>query len=172
MLETRVLAGVDINVNDHVILNPFVGGGYRYLNDDSSKMVTDTGALGYEREANYLYSPVGVQAIFAAGSPWTARVSAEYDFFWDGTQKSHLSDAHPSLSDVDNDQDDGHGMRVSAGLQYKGESHIWWAEGFFRFWDIEDSDLQPVTFSGTLIGEGFEPANETYEFGAAIGIRF
>jgi len=43
--------------------SPVFGLGYRALRDDSSGMITTTGARGYNRESNYWYSPVGVSII-------------------------------------------------------------------------------------------------------------
>jgi hypothetical protein len=57
MLEFRFLAGYDFPVSDTFILTPFVGLGFRYLNDDSSGKVATLGGSGYDRESNYVYSP-------------------------------------------------------------------------------------------------------------------
>ena len=41
-----------------------------------------------------------------------------------------------------------------------------------RYWNIDDSDVQPVNFQGVTVGGGFEPANETIEVGLALKVRF
>jgi hypothetical protein len=63
ILEFRGLGGYDFSILKASTLTPYVGIGYRYLNDDMSGMTTSTGARGYERESNYLYSPIGVEII-------------------------------------------------------------------------------------------------------------
>jgi Outer membrane protein beta-barrel domain len=172
LFETRGLAGYDFNAASGVLVTPFAGFGYRYLNDDSAGRSTTTGARGYERESNYLYSPLGVTALISNDTDMKLRVSGEYDLFWTGTQKSYLSDASAGFNDLENDQSDGFGLRGSIGLQKTGKTIDWYADTFVRYWNIEDSDLQTVTFGGAAIGQGYEPANETVEVGAVVGVRF
>ena len=172
LFEPRVLAGYDLNLAQHLLVTPFFGFSYRYLNDDSSDRSTDTGALGYERASNYFYSPIGLTAVVEPATGLKVRASGEYDLFWKGKQKSYLSDVVYDYGDLENDQDSGYGLRGALALEKTGKSTDWWIEGFFRYWNIDDSDVQPVTFQGTIIGLGYEPANETVEVGAMIGIRF
>ena len=60
--EMRFLLGYDIHREDGIIYTLYAGVGYRYLNDDTSNMVTTENARGYERESNYFYSPLGIEA--------------------------------------------------------------------------------------------------------------
>ena len=172
LFEPRAVGGYDFAIENGVLLTPFFGFGYRYLNDDSAGRSTTTGARGYERESNYFYSPIGLSALVSNESDMKLRVSAEYDLFWTGRQKSHLSDAIAGFNDITNDQSDGFGLRGSVGIEKTGKTADWYVDSFVRYWNIEDSDLQTVTFNGAAIGQGFEPANETYEVGAVIGVRF
>lgn len=119
-----------------------------------------------------MYSPLGLGMRWTGQQGWSVHVSGEYDLFWFGVQKSHLSDASAGFNDIENDQDDGYGLRGSIGVEKKGQDFDWLFETFVRYWDIDQSDSAPVTFGGTLIGSGFEPANETIEVGGAITIRF
>ena len=154
-LETRAILGAD-QLSSAAMHTIYTGLGYRYLNDDLS-----SDPAGYERESNYLYLPLGYQ--FGAGldSDWSWAARFEYDIFLWGEQRSHLSDlsADPPEPDVENEQDEGFGYRVSVRLQREYSSGVLIIEPFFRFWDIEDSDIS--------LG-WFEPANETTEY----GIRF
>jgi hypothetical protein len=172
LFESRATGGLDWNLSDQVLLTPFFGVGYRYLNDDSAGKLTSTGAAGYERHSNYFYSPAGLAVIYQPAPDWRLRASAEYDFFWFGQQRSNLSDAVAGLSDLENDQEDGYGLRGNLGLEKTGKKTDWWVEGFVRYWDIQDSETRPVTYLGQTIGLGYEPANETVEAGAVIGVRF
>lgn len=172
VFEGRIAAGYDVAVSRSQRLTPFFGLGYRYLNDDSSGRTSSTGARGYERESNYFYSPVGVEFSAPLNDRWRIGVSAEYDLFWKGQQKSHLNDADPSFNALSNDQTSGYGARGSLKLQRIGERIDWVIEPYVRWWSIKDSKSANVTFSGVIVGTGYEPKNETLEVGGGISMRF
>ncbi|MBI4597114.1 MAG: porin family protein [Candidatus Omnitrophica bacterium] len=172
VIETRGTAGWDWTLNDRVLLTPFGGFGYRYLNDDTSGRTSTTGAAGYERESNYYYSPFGLAMRWTGQRGWSVSVSGEYDLFWSGKQISHLSDAVSTLNDLENTQEGGYGTRTSLAVEKTGQRIDWVFEAFWRYWDIEESNAAPLTLSGTVIGVGFEPANDTYELGGRITARF
>ena len=172
LFESRLLGGYDFKAGEPLFVTPFFGLGWRYLNDDSAGKVTTTGALGYERESNYVYSPLGLAVVHVPKPGWRLRASSEFDLFWFGKQTSHLSQAVSGVGDLKNDQDSGYGVRGNIGVEKKGKTIDWWLDGFLRYWDIDDSDLQPVTYLGTTIGLGYEPKNDTVEVGGAIGLRF
>src|SRR3989338_11513413 len=164
-LEFRGLGGYDFSVFTASTLTPYIGIGYRYLNDDMTGTAS-TGARGYERESNYLYSPIGVEIITPHGSillknDWSIGATAEYDIFWWGLQKSHLSDTGLALNDIENDQDKGYGIRGSIKFQKKGEKLAFVIEPFIRYWNIKKSKETAVTYSGTIIGYGYEPKNNS-----------
>jgi hypothetical protein len=66
MLEFRGLIGTDFPVKASYITF-YTGIGYRYLNDDMHEKSTG----GYERESNYLYSPIGLKIIAPLGNDWS-----------------------------------------------------------------------------------------------------
>ena len=169
--EFRALGGIGYSVNDFTI-TPYVGFGSRYLNDDSTGMVTTTGALGYERESNYYYSPIGIEAVHDFKNAWKFGGALEYDLFWSGEQESHLADAIPGLGTLSNDQDDGWGMRFSLFLKRKLEIFQFKVEGFFRYWEIDDSEISPIRYNNIQVGYGWEPENETREIGLKLSILF
>ena len=152
-LETRAIFGTDWLRTDtmHTV---YTGLGYRYLNDDLS-----VHPAGYERESNYVYLPLGYRfdASLDEGWSWAARL--EYDLFLWGNQKSHLGDVDPTMPNVDTKQDSGFGYRASVRIQHKYSDAVFIIEPFFRFWDIDDSDIR--------LGY-FEPANETTEYGVQL----
>ena len=134
---------------------PFIGIGYRYLNDDSSDMITSTGAAGYERESNYIYSPVGIEVTRYLGSDtnsWSIGATAEFDIFWWGRQISHLSDAGLGYADLRNKQDSGYGLRGSLELTKKSEGFDFVLEPFIRYWHIDRSNVNEVFKVGTIWG--------------------
>jgi len=172
MLEFRGLAGYDFPVLKATILTPYIGVGYRYLNDDMFGMVTSTGALGYERESNYFYSPIGIETITELENGWSIGGTLEYDIFWKGIQKSHLSDAIAGVSDLENDQNDGYGLRGSVKFQKKGEGIDFVIEPFIRYWNIEKSEEQAITYAGVIFAYGYEPKNTSTEFGIKFIAKF
>ena len=167
ILEFRGLGGYDFPILTTTILMPYIGFGYRYLNDDSS-----FDPAGYERESNYLYSPIGIEIITPFKNGWSIGFTFEYDYFWKGVQKSHLSDVNPSFNDVENDQNDGYGLRGSVEFQKKGDKVDYLIEPFIRYWNIDRSENANITYAGTLWGYGWEPENDSTEIGVKLGVGF
>jgi len=151
--EGRLLLGADMLHGD-TLNTLYAGIGYRYLNDDPS-----FDPYGYERESNYLYVPLGYQFDSSHKVGWSFGFGAEYDIFIVGEQRSHLSDLDPSYPDVDNRQNSGYGYRASLRLQHKSKDAVFTIEPFFRYWDINKSEVEPA---------GYEPANETKEIGVQL----
>lgn len=171
ILEFRGLGGYDFPVFTTSTLTPYMGIGYRYLNDDMTG-TTSTGALGYERESNYLYSPIGVEIITPLKNDWSIGATAEYDIFWRGLQKSHLSDTGLALNDIENDQDKGYGIRGSIKLLKKVKNLDFVIEPFIKYWNIKKSKEAVITYSGTIIGYGYEPKNNSTEIGCKLAVKF
>ena len=170
--EGRIAAGYEISFNESQLLTPFLGVGYRYLNDDSSGKISSTGAVGYDRESNYFYSPIGLEFDTKLNEGWKLGVSAEYDVFWKGEQKSHFEDASPSFNTLSNDQSNGYGIRGGLKLEKKGERLDLLFGPYVRWWSVGNSKSANVTFSGVIVGTGYEPKNETLEVGGTIALRF
>ena len=154
--EGRLLLGADMLLGDS--LNTLYAGiGYRYLNDDSS-----FDPAGYERESNYLYVPLGYQFDSSHKAGWSLGFGAEFDFFLIGEQKSYFSKF--GFNDVYNRQSSGYGYRASVRLQQKSKYTIFAIEPFYRYWDIDDSEVE---YDPWGIG-WIEPANETSEIGIQL----
>jgi hypothetical protein len=113
---------------------------------------------GYDRESNYLYVPVGFKWDRSCENGWSLGFNAEFDLLVVGAQTSYLSDI--GLTDVVNTQESGYGYRASVRLQHKSKNWILIVEPFFRYWDIDRSEIEYEFF-----GAVFEPANETTEIG-------
>lgn len=171
MLEFRGLGGYGFSVSESTIITPYIGFGYRYLYNDL-RGTTSTGARGYERESHYFYSPIGAEAIMSLKNGWSVGATAEFDIFWAGIQKSYLSQAIAGLNDIENDQKEGFGIRGSIKFQKEGDKVDFLVEPFVRYWDIEDSEETAITYSGTLIGYGYEPENNTIEYGVKFAAKF
>ena len=168
IFESRFLAGYDCAISKATVITPYIGLGYRYLNDDASKDLR-----GYERESNYFYSPIGIDAIANLKNGWSIGIIAEYDIFWYGLQKSHFGDFAPGYDIVENNQDKGYGARGSIKIQKKGAKMDFVIEPFIRYWDIEQSDISAVIFSGTyIVGYAYEPENNSTEYGIKLAVQF
>jgi len=172
MLEFRGTGGYDFPISEVSFLTPYAGIGYRYLNDDGSGKTSSTGARGYERESNYLYSPIGVALTAPLKNGWSFGATAEYDIFWWGKQISHLSDGDPGFNDPENRQKKGYGARGSVKLEKKGKKLNFVIEPFVRYWNIKKSKDADLTYYGTYVGYGYEPKNHSTEFGIKLAVMF
>lgn len=190
MIETRGMAGYDLPVMKDLIFTPYVGIGYRYLNDDSSGKDSSTGDHGYDRESRYYYLPMGLEFSAPLPQKWSIASSLEYDWFLSGRQTSHLEDAGPAieseshewfiLDNVDNRQDKGFGVRGSCKIMRKTKAIDFILETYLRYWHIQDSDLVQLTseqgaISWYIGGQplcGLEPENKTVEYGLKLGLLY
>jgi hypothetical protein len=173
--ETRFTVGYGLKAPKNTFITPFGGIGYRYLADLSGGMTTTSGASGYNRKSNYLYSPMGLEAVFSIKSRWTLGFTAEYDLFWHGWQFSELGSAFAPYTSSDweaeNNQRSGYGTRYSIKLNRKIGRYSYALEPYFRYWSIDDSDILRVTTWEGVYGLQ-EPANTTKEWGMKFGIKF
>lgn len=167
IFECRGLMGYDFSIAYIIIITPYAGLGYRYLNDDASGMISSTGAYGYERESNYFYSPIGVETNFLLINNWTFGINLEFDIFWQGKQKSHLGEV-AGYDDIENDQDDGYGVRGSIKLQKSSGKVDYIIEPFFRYWNIEESEATRDSAGRWWV----EPKNNSTEVGIIFTVRF
>ena len=170
IMEIRGLIGWDYPILEATILTPYIGFGYRYLNDDFAG-TTSTGAQGYEREANYYYSPIGIETITALENGWSLGLNLEYDLFCKGLQKSHLEDLTSDLGTAENKQEKGYGIRGSVKLQKETEGVDLIIEPYIKYWNIKKSNETPLTY----LGEPYvlyEPKNNSTEIGCKLAIRF
>ncbi|UCC94648.1 MAG: autotransporter domain-containing protein [Candidatus Omnitrophota bacterium] len=172
MIELRGVGGYDFYLSEAAILTPFIGVGCRYLNDDMSGRTTSTGASGYERSSRYIYSPIGVELSAALDQGWSIRAQVEYDYFWEGKQKSFLSDADPGYNDITNDQDEGYGARAYIEFQKKSEKIDFSIGPFIKYWNIKRSDGEIIYYYGVPYRIGYEPKNNSTEIGLKCSILF
>ncbi|MBU2062832.1 MAG: hypothetical protein KKF93_00370 [Candidatus Omnitrophica bacterium] len=167
MWELRILGGGDFYLSEASTLTAYTGFGLRYLNDDMSGRVTSTGAQGYKRESNYIYSPVGATISTILENGWAIGATLEYDLFWAGKQKSYLGSI-PGYYDIENDQESGYGLRASIDFIHNGSDMDFIISPFVRYWDIKDSKI-----TVDPIGRGWiEPKNNSTEVGLKVGLKF
>lgn len=161
--ELRGLLGYDFPIDPTFFITPYFGLGYRYLGDDSSGKISTTGAHGYKRESNYVYSPLGISLIKGLPEGWMLSAEAEFDFLWYGKQKSY-----PAGVEIDNTQNQGYGLRASIRMEKKFTYTSFFFEPFIRYWDIGQSDDYNIAPGRSA----FEPKNNTTEYGLCIGLKF
>jgi hypothetical protein len=171
MLEARVLVG-PVFYNKKIATIPYLGWGYRYLNDDSGGKISSTGAYGYERESNYYYMPIGVNLITDFNHGWFIETNTEFDIFLGGRQISHLSDVVPELNDLTNNQENGYGLRGSLKIRKGFETVDFIIEPFIKYWNIKESEKSNIAYNNVVIGYGYEPRNDSTEYGIKLAMQF
>ena len=105
---------------------------------------------------------------------WSLDGSVEYDLFWYGTQ---VNAHYTPLPTFTNHQSGGYGLRASVKVTKKiGSSSLLSFEPFFRYWNINNSELARDKETSALIVNGssgiIEPANNSKEYGLKIGLEF
>lgn len=154
IFENLSLAGRSFDLS----VSPYTGFGYRnLLNDARGNYGNNT--WGYFRDSEYFYVPVGVTS--RLGLSQESRISAtfEYDHLAFGRQTSYLGNVSERYPDLANDQNGGYGLRGSVFY----ERPNWSVGPYFIYWDVDRSD--------TSFG-GYEPHNQTVEYGAQTRYRF
>ena len=89
-----------------------------------------------------------------------------------GTQKSYLSDVDPGFNDVENKQTSGYGFRGSISITKKYKKAGFVIEPYIRYWNIEDSGIELLTYYGTPVLYGIEPSNNSTEIGCKLAVTF
>lgn len=165
--DIRFLVGYTTYKSGKVKMTPYAGIAYRYLFDEGQNRYTTTGHFAYDRESNYIYSPLGFKFDIAMGNGWSFLPLAEFDIFWAGTQKSDLG-YQAGYEDFETDQDSGHGFRASLGFIKQIKRFAFGFELFYRYWDIDRSDVYRDSWGRNWV----EPANDTTEIGVGATFRF
>lgn len=162
LFELRVVIGRDYRAG-RLVWEPYMGVAYRSLFNDL-RGTSSTGAIGYRRWSEYWYLPAGVTLRIPLGGAWVLAPQIEYDAFANGRQRSYLGDAGLGFSDVVNRQERGYGARAQLGFESLRWSFVFWT----HYWNIKESDVQPVGLGFV----GLEPANTTRESGVELRYRF
>ena len=144
-------------------LKPYIGLGYRSLLDDSGFKRSSTNHLGYDRVSQYFYIPIG--AIWYISE--NISLKSQYNYFIEGKQTSYLNEILPNVYTVNPENIQRIGYGIDLTLRSKLNSK-WSTYGFFRSWNIEDSDA--VSCSALIYC--MEPKNQTHEIGAGISYHF
>jgi hypothetical protein len=163
------------NISDYV-LAPYIGIGYRFLDQNGAGVTSSTGAYAYDRQSTYIYLPVGVKRRDKLQNNAILETTAEFDYLLYGNQFSGLSimnnHGYSNYPDINNSQKSGYGFYLSA--MYKGNDG--WSFGpYYKYWNIAQSDTvyATVTYGGSsYYGYAYEPANTTNEYGFKVMYKF
>ncbi len=159
-LEYYLSTSSKVGAND---LLPYIGLGYRDLLDDSGYKTSSTNHLGYDRLSKYYYVPIG--AIWYISD--SLSLKSQYNYFLEGNQISFLNEILPNTYPVNPENTQRIGWGIDLTLRSK-LNNKWSTYGFFRSWNIEDSDV--VSCSALIYC--YEPKNQTHEIGAGISYHF
>ena len=77
-------------------------------------------------------------------------------------QNSYLSSASSAYSDISNAQNSGWGLDSNINIETKKNNAIFF---FYRFWNIQDSEISTGNYANILVFEAYEPKNQTIEYG-------
>ncbi len=167
----RGMFGYNFNLGrNQGYLAPYFGIGFRVLFDAGGGAITSTGASAYDRRSEYLYIPLGASYSFKAGD-WRLKPMAEYDLFLAGWQTTYLSDLGAD-NNLLNHQAGGFGARAEFTIAPPVDFENFQFGPYFRYWNIHESDVQPIYFGGVLGGYGLEPKNNTTEVGIRTSLKF
>ncbi len=190
--ELRGLLAYEMPMIPSGCITPYFGVGFRYLKDDSGGKTTTTGHWSYDRESRYIYIPIGLEITKQLKNKWSVGLTCEYDIFLFGKQKSHLEDGgawilddgqYYALDTLENDQEEGFGLRGSLKIMRQHEKWDFVFEPFVRYWSLKDSLLaQWTSLSGSVLWYsdpayrypiyGYEPENHTTEYGFRLGVNY
>lgn len=164
--EARVELGRDMALEGTLSIAPYFGLRYRHWEDDSTGVITSGGAFGFDRRVDHLILPLGVTAFWALGDAWTVSARGEVSVLLYGHEKGKLSSLPGISFDLSNEFVSGRGLAGELLLRKRLTGWLSLALGpYVRYWDIDDSDPDPVV---PLI----VPANETVEAGVVFKIIF
>lgn len=169
VFETRIILGYEWKSSQSLSVSPYLGFGYRYLNNGFGGRLTTTGHWGYDRESNYFYLPIGARMAWPITGHTLLGGAIEFDLFFNGKQISHLEDGGVGAGTLENKQESGYGIRGSVFIEQEFKAVAVFIEPYIRYWDIDDSE---VSIDSNFVFVGIEPANRTLETGLKLGIRF
>jgi hypothetical protein len=166
----KAALGHDFAFNGFV-LSPYIGFGYRYLDQAFGGTTTSTGAPGYDRQSTYNYIPIGViHRTSVNDNKAKLETTLEYNYLISGNQFSGFASANPALSNQNNAQNSGYGINLT--ILYKQDQ--WGFGPYYKYWNIADSQTNSTNFvaSGIRYSGIYEPANTTNEFGLKLTYSF
>jgi len=165
--EARLLGGVRVPMSTGDVFIPYFGLGSRFYYDNSKNVVTNTGFFGYDRRILQMYLPIGVRMEYTSEAGWTYAPTLEFDPLLWGNVNTRLQNI-PGFFNIDNTQHHGYGWRGEFMVGQKSPSYSWEAGPYFRYWNMQDSDITTDPLGNSFI----EPKNTRLQAGAALRLSF
>jgi hypothetical protein len=151
---------------DSFVVSPYIGIGYRFLDQSLGGTTTSTGAIGYDRKSTYNYIPIGATHRFAVNdNKAKIETTLEYDYLISGNQYSGLSTV--GAPNQNNTQNSGYGLNLT--ILYKQDN--WGFGPYYKYWNIEKSQTNTFAVGGTTYTV-YEPQNTTNEYGLKLTYSF
>jgi|GEM_PF-3558395 len=134
---------------------------FQFITGYSQRFWSNDLVISYLRETTYHYIPFVFQY---RTNKW--KMSAGYNYFLKGLNKSYLSEVDPNRSDVQLKQNDGVGYELHASTKINSAANTdIWLHLSYEYWNIKDSE---VVSDG--VDDLVEPANNTHVY--ALGLSF
>jgi hypothetical protein len=169
LFEGRGLFGKDF-IFSYFSFSPYVGVGYRYVDNDLSGNASNGTPL-YERENGNWYIPIGFMPRMYIDESSRLAALFEYDVVVQGRETSHLGDAHAGDPEVHDEQDNGFGFRSE--LMY--ETKYWSFGPFASYWAMNTSRFSiyhsPSSSCGSTTCSLTVPYNHTIEAGLQFKVH-
>jgi hypothetical protein len=164
----RGVVGKDFYPTSSVRATGYLGYGYRYLKDNSQGLdavVDGFTLLGYKRYSHYNYLPLGMDMVYQPDPNYSWESNLEYDYMFSGSEVDKIG-VVPGFSTLVVDQGSGYGLRASLRLNLYLKYCTAFAEGFYRYWKIAQSNSKTID---TISLD--EPRNNTQEVGFRLGLQ-
>ena len=172
--ELALKMGLKYAWTERVSFAPFIGLGYRGLRNGEDKYIDIGGGnlgFSYQRTSTYIYAPMGLSLAWEPSDSTRLTLNGEFDWLIVGNQNSHVDGAN--VSAASNEQDKGYGVRASVKFEVNLGAVSVFAEPFWRYWKIQNSDVVSIYDIGTSTWYGLlEPFNIMREYGIRAGIAF
>jgi len=145
--------GLGFKLSEKFSISPYIGLGHRYLVDEENS----NDPYDYKREQTYYYMPIGADWKILPTPAWKLTLNTEADILLRGENYTHL------YGGMKFRQKSGYGFRTAFKIERNLKSMGIFAEPFYRYWEIKESDV---------VDGWIEPKNKTQEFGLRIGVSF
>ena len=170
--EVRGLLGHEFYPLSSIRATGYSGFGYRFFEDNPDGLSGSDGeftVLGYKTYAHYCYIPFGLDLLYQSSPKYSLDSDFEFDWMVRGWEDSFLGVLQEGYGTTVNHQDGGFGVRLSLKLKLYFKYCDAFAETYFRYWNIAQSNnlTDPVDPTNPPL---YIPKNNTEELGFRLGL--
>ncbi len=195
-LDARLLFGYDYIWSTATLFTPYVGFGYRRFSDETGgwEDFVVNNYVGFKTETNFFYVPVGFETLTQLNDQWDLTFKMEGDLVVGGSVNYFLNEIPGPFTGTDtetglpvtvnlqkstSDLKAGWGFRTSMKIIRKYNAFDIYAEPFFKFWSLKQSDaMQEHAASATKDyvsaypdGSPYKPLWTPQNFTSTLGLR-